>query len=1067
MASTIKGSEDFALQTPELKGRDRELDILKQYLGEVFKGRGKTVFIAGEAGIGKTRLVEEAASHAENMGFRVIRGWCLADNMEPLMPVREAMRYAGLQHLVSGAPPPKVISAYLTDQNGNLIEKAEREETSMDTDMFGSMLEAVQTFVKDSLDLMGETGEGKLSGITYDKFNIFIESMGQFSLAVVLEGKESEVLIEDMASFLDRANENLNSKSGNADELNISWFTDSGKYEGVHLVDDPKIRQENLFDNVLLGLQRLSENEPVMVFLDDLQWADPTTLSMVHYLSRNINNHRIMLIGTYRPEDILESHKTSKGRGEITGFSRSISETSVDESNVMSTTLKNMSRENLYEEIKLKRLDIENTQQVIDSSLGEEDFDDRFIQRIHEETGGNPLFIMELLRMLIEEGHIQHIDQWELVKPMDDVHLPSKVYDVIVRRLDRLDREERDIMTCASVMGDEFNSKVLGEVLGIKRINLLKVLNKIENTHQLIHSSQKKYYFDHSKIKEILYDSINQELREEYHKIIAETYEDVFQDDIDNVIYELAKHYYLGKSHENAFRYCQKAAENAEEVYANEQVIETCEYLLNILDEGDEKESLQKELASIILEEKEDIPEDEEPKITTVKEKIDILFKMGECLERIGQMDRSEEVLNSALELASENDIDKRTIKALIKTSEICKFKGEYDHGISKLNSAREMCLGSSYDDLLCDVYGKISSFLTTHSKYEEALEYSDKMLDLAEKLEDEELISKAYGNIGSIYYGFGDINESKKYYHKKLDLLEKRDDLQELGYTLSNLATIYLRSQDYEQSKEYSFQALPIAEKTGDKMMYHNIYGKLGIIYSELGDITKGLEYYNKKLSLAKKVGDKKSIAYVSNNIGVIYKDMGEYEKAMEYYEKDLSISEELGDKKGAGITIGNIGTLHKLLGNYEKAEEYFDEAISRGREYKAMDLLCSFLQDKADLYFLKGDLEDAMELNKEAREIAKEIGFKEVITSTGILKYKIIAQLEEDGVQKAVDGLEEMLNGDLSELSKADVLFELYNISGDEKYRDKISKLYNEQTDEKLSTALKKYIKYIEKED
>ncbi|MFO7991644.1 MAG: tetratricopeptide repeat protein [Thermoplasmata archaeon] len=1067
MASTIKGSENFTLQTPELKGRERELNILKEYLEELNKGRGKTVFISGEAGIGKTRLVEETASYAEDMGFRVVRGWCLADNMEPLMPMREAMRYAGLYHLVSGAPPPKVISAYLIDQKGDLIDKAEREETTLDTNVFASMLEAVQSFVKDSLDLMGETGEGKLSGITYDKFNIFIESIGRFSLAVVIEGDESEVLIEDMASFLDRANENLDSETGNPEELNISWFIDSGKYEGVHLVDDPKIRQENLFDNVLLGLQRLSESEPVMAFLDDLQWADPTTLSMVHYLSRNISHHRIMLIGTYRPEDVMETRRVSRDRSQGPTFSVDTAKTVGDESNAMNTTLKNMSRENLYEEIELKRLDIKNTEEVIDSSLGEEDFDDKFIQRIHEETGGNPLFIMELLKMLIEEEHIQHLDRWELVKPMDEVHLPSKVYDVVVRRLDRLDSEERDIMTCASVMGDEFNSKILGEVLGIKRINLLKVLNKIENTHQLIHSSKKKYYFDHSKIKEILYDSINQELKEEYHKIIAETYESVYQDDLDDVIYELAKHYYLGKSYENAFRYCRRAAENAEEVYANEQAIECYEYQLNIIDEVEEKKSFKEKLAAIIEETKGDIGEVDDPDRRLVKEKIDVLFKMGECLERIGRWRRAGKVLGTTLDIAAEKGVEKRTIRALIKASDVSKFEGDYEKGMLQLEKAHEMCVESGHEDLLCDVYGKISNLSTFHSEYEKAMEYSNKMLKLAEKMDDDERISKAYGNLGSAYYGFGEITTAREHYLKKLDMVETLEDIKELGYTLSNLASIYLRLQEYDEAKNCCFKVLSIAEKIGDKQIYHNAFGKLGIAYSEEGDLTKGLEYYNKKLDIARKIGDKKSIAYVSNNMGVIYRDMGDYEKAMKYYEKDLSISEEFGDKKGAGITIGNIGDLYKLMGDHEKAEEYYDEAISRGREYKAKDLLCSFLYCKADLYYLKGEFETAKDLNDEAREIANEIGFKEIITDTGILHYKLLYELEEDGTRKAIEGLESMLEGDLNELSEAKILFELHKISGDEEYRQRILALYNELPEDGLSKDFEEYVKELESKD
>ena len=118
------------------------------------------------------------------------------------------------------------------------------------------------------------------------------------------------------------------------------------------------MKQENLFDNILLGLQRSSESRPVLLFLDDLQWSDTTTLNLVHYLSRNIRNNRIFILGTYRPEDILKDSQGSPHH--------------------LETAMQAMTRESLLDRIELKRLDAGDTEKIIVSMLGTPSFEKPF-----------------------------------------------------------------------------------------------------------------------------------------------------------------------------------------------------------------------------------------------------------------------------------------------------------------------------------------------------------------------------------------------------------------------------------------------------------------------------------------------------------------------------------------------------------------------------------------------------------------------------------------------------------------------------------------------------------------
>ena len=437
---------ESGLPQPELVGRGDELAKLKRSLDHAIAGQGSTVFISGEAGIGKTRLVSELLKEAESRQVQVIKGWCLAESLEPLMPVKTALRDAGLYHLISSEPPPNVISAYLMNEAGMLIAKSEKVESGLDPDIFTSMLKAVGDFVQDSLSMMGKEGGGGLNSLGYQKFKILIQTSGRISIATVVEGSESEFLIDDMKRTLAEVGDRLDNWTGDMSDVEdiepkVSWFVYSGKYDGQFLVDDPKLKQENLFDNVLLGLQRASVDAPIVLFIDDLQWADPTTLNLLHNLARNIGTHGILILGTYRPEDI---------KLEVDG-----------KPHFLVTAMQNMSRESLFEEVGLKRFDSQDTRSLVESALGPNSLEGPFFERVYKETEGTPFYVLEVLKLLIGDRAIVKDEIWKLEADIGSIDIPSKVYDVIKRRLDRLIEEQRELLEFAAVIGEEFSTDLL------------------------------------------------------------------------------------------------------------------------------------------------------------------------------------------------------------------------------------------------------------------------------------------------------------------------------------------------------------------------------------------------------------------------------------------------------------------------------------------------------------------------------------------------------------------------------------------------------------------------------
>jgi len=163
---------------------------------------------------------------------------------------------------------------------------------------------------------------------------------------------------------------------------------------------------------------------------------------------------------------------------------------------------------------------------------------------------------------------IKEDSQWKLSKNINEVEIPPRVYDVIVRRINALKDEERDILDCASVVGEQFSSGVVENVSGLSRIAVLKSLNVIERSHRLLHSFEDGCRFDHSKIREVLYNEIAPELRKEYHGMIAKYIEDTNKDRLEEVVNELAFHYYRSGNAQKGIPYLLKAGEDSGEKWA-------------------------------------------------------------------------------------------------------------------------------------------------------------------------------------------------------------------------------------------------------------------------------------------------------------------------------------------------------------------------------------------------------------------------------------------------------------------------------------------------------------------
>jgi predicted ATPase len=918
-----------------LVDRERELEELKNKLDSATHGNGNLLFISGEVGVGKSRLLSELIEYARSQHVQVMQGWSLYETLTPYMPLIDALRSAEMDYLFSQEEPPKVDCVYLMDDNGLLINKIEREESKLDSEIFSGMLTAVSQFAKESLSLLSgeEREEGMLNSLGYQNYRILVESGKNVNLVAVLTGRENEFLINDMRKILMEVEKDFGDmfKDWDGDRAKVSGVNEhlrilitSGKYDGIdYAKEDPQIKRNRLFDNILLGMVRHTNLNPSLLCIEDLQWADPSTMALLHYIARKTRNCNLLILGTYRPEDV-----TATKDGKV---------------HFLIESLQLMSREGLYKKIELGRLEETYIDEMLNSVLGKADFSDDFKNHLYKETEGNPFFIVELIRMMVEEEAIERKDDvWTLAKDLKEANIPTKVNDVIVRRLNRLQEGERKILDYASVIGEEFTSTVLADAMGVSRVELLEQLRTLEKKHTLIHSLGAKYKFDHAKIKEVLYSEIPVELRMEYHLIIANRIEEQNKDKLDNVIEDLAFHYYHCRDKEKAISYLIKAAESAKADYSNKWALRFYNQALEL--EKNEQNRM-------------------------------VIFEtLGDVNDLIGNYDRSIDSYEKALGLTKETK-KKAEIKA--KIGSMYEKKGDYIESVKACTEALDLVgdEGSKEEALALQNLGY--AYLR-QGEFERAIERLEKGLRIWEKLGDEWGIGVCLGKLGNVHFRSGEPESALEYHDKSLKIRKKIGDERGVAASLNATGNVYWARGEYDKALNYCHESLEIYEKIGDRWGVAACLNNIGMMHATRGKYDGAFEHFKKGLEIFESMGDQDDIALSYHNIGDTHRLMGEHDKALEHLQKSLKITEKIGFQSLTADNYWIMAQTYFDKTDLEEAADCCNRAFDLSKELGEKRVIAGSKRVFGMIYREQENWDESMKNFEESLRIFKEIGME-----------------------------------------------------------------------------------------
>jgi class 3 adenylate cyclase/tetratricopeptide (TPR) repeat protein len=401
----------------EFVERDTERAHLRQLVDDTLVGRGRLALVAGEAGVGKSRLVAEIGYEAQARGMRVLTGHCVE---------------------MGGAPP------YLP---------------------YVEIIEQAISSPRSSQELWKALGDvaPEIARIAPALRRVFPDIPPPVELPAELARR---YVWNSFSEFLGRA----------------------------------------------------AQGQPLLLVLEDLHWADESSLMLTEYLSPLLNDLPVLVLGTYRDIEVDIQHPLARVMGQL-------------------------ARRRLLERVNLRRLSFDGVRAMLRALAGQP-VPEQLVRMIDRETEGNPFFVEEVYMHLVESGAL--LDEHGGVRAdpqLDEVSVPDRIRLLLRQRLDHLNASTREVLAAAAVSGRVFTSEIVGEVAGTSADVLVEAFDEAERA-RLIKSGATagELMFSHELIRQTLLSGVSAMERERLHQLAADAISRLYSDDLAAYAGELAYH---------------------------------------------------------------------------------------------------------------------------------------------------------------------------------------------------------------------------------------------------------------------------------------------------------------------------------------------------------------------------------------------------------------------------------------------------------------------------------------------------------------------------------------------
>ena len=633
-------------------------------------------------------------------------------------------------------------------------------------------------------------------------------------------------------------------------------------------------------DSAATKIAERARNRPVALFIDDAHLADEGSLAVCEALARDVSRAPgLAIILAYRPEEL--------------------------EGAPLESSLARVRRASRLEEIRLGLLDRQQTAQMIGGMLGLSQAAEELVDLVFKETSGNPLFIEQAVRSLLEDGTIARIgvEFRADVDALTHISFPTGVGEAIRRRLSRLPENALKLLEILSVIqrpadldlilhaadGGASEEALKAELAGLRRRRI------VEEESPAVGG---RFFIANARTRDVIYERIDWDRRRQLHHRVATSLKERAGKGLRIRYEELARHFIHGADPATALEYALGAAERCKRMGAAAEARAFYARGLELVPQGADAE------------------------------RAEILTKIGIIDREYGRDAEATEAFDRAHRASSKAGRRDLAALALLEKAELFLGRSRTEEVVREVERALEVLQGVDDLSLRARAYSYLASSYAQTGKVERALELQRRALEAAERSGDDRRLASALNNLGSLQILSKKDEEGYASLERSIETWHRSGDAHGGLVPLNNLGSMLAKAGRFEKAAEYLERAVDLARRVEDLRLLVEIQVNLGGLRAGTGCHDLALISYEEAAAVAMRIGLDSLASYALDGWGQSLLTLGDVEGATARHVEALDRARRTGLASQEMFAMGSLALDHAAAGEFGKAREAIRKA-------------------------------------------------------------------------------------------------------------------------------------------
>ena len=665
----------------------------------------------------------------------------------------------------------------------------------------------------------------------------------------------------------------------------------------------------------------------VAIVFDDLQWADPASAELLMELFELADETPLLFVCAYRPDRQAASWRVKQK---------------------LETDYPHRSTE-----LELRPLSGADSAKLLDQAVPGGGVPARLRERILDKAEGNPFFIEEIVRTLVDEGTIvRDPGGWHVTRPDAEIALPGSLQAVLSARIDRLESDARDTLQAASVIGRTFLYRILVSIreASDKLDRQLRELQRLELVREEAREPEREYAFRHALTQEAAYGSILQRRRKELHLRVGEALEALFPDRTDEQA-AVVGHHFAEAADARAVGYLRAAGDRALRLYALEEAVTHYRRALTL------------------------VRADADAPLVT-----DLHLRYGRALELRGEYADALRLYRDLERTARQRGDQAMEGEALAAQMVVHVNPTPFlDPARAQELAGRTIELARSRGDrpLLAKLLWNKAQAGFWQGAEDIGLGAALESAEVARAIGNKEQLGFTLNTMGQIYRELAKLDDAERVLRESIDLFREVGNRPMEADSLSTLGFVHLYRAEWPAALAVGEQAFAISDALdNDWGRSYALFTPSHVRY-ELGDWGEAMRSYEECVAWGKKAGFYAAQTATGSDLGLLYALAGDADRAVDHLERVVDLaSSKFHD--WLGWPLAQLGRALVIRGDLERAQEIMSRAVTNDRARGNLYMSVNLALGRAELALAEGRAADAAAIARNDRRFATDRGLR-----------------------------------------------------------------------------------------